>query len=613
MGSKKVKRKRYNVNEDSAHSSVKKAEDLKTAEDAKNIEETKNIEEIKELKDSISKIKLSDDTASIIEEGLGDPVPEEVIDVEEYSRMIDEVYRHGDDSFMSGLDTVTPYEGRLSDEPKSSEGIPKSAEGAVYNSGYAKSSAGEAAHGTGYTQGGIGEAAHGAGYPHGGIGDVGYNAGYNQNGVNSSHSGSQPQNAGVNTGYPQNGGNPQNVGYNAGYPQNNAGNIGYNAGYPQSGGVNVGYNAGYPQNGGVNVGYPQNGGVNVGYNAGYPQNNAVNNGYNGGYPQNNMGNIGYNNGYPQNNGSYPGNNAGNMGYNGGYPQNNGRRNYDYYDDEPAKGSRTPLIVAITVASVAIIAAIAIIISNQNRPVSDINKETSSVVNYDETDTEKEDKTTEEERRTEEETTEESTTEEPTTEAPTTEEATTEAPTTEAPTTEEATTETPTTEAPTEPVTEEPATEYVPVQVDIVGKSYSYSNAPEKLAAVIAEARHIAGLADEGGVKSMKANQSKLYYDNDSNVIRIDLEPNSSYGNVTYEEFYFKDNKLIFADYYKDNVEFEDVTRFYYLDGKVVGYSETASDTVHFYSDGLNPADFAYSSGQPDLYSRAKALNSKMIA
>ena len=594
MGSKKVKRKRYNVNEDSAHSSVKKAEDLKTAEDAKNIEETKNIEEIKELKDSISKIKLSDDTASIIEEGLGDPVPEEVIDVEEYSRMIDEVYRHGDDSFMSGLDTVTPYEGRLSDEAKSSEGIPKSAEGAVYNSGYAKSSAGEAAHGTGYTQGGIGEAAHGAGYPHGGIGDVGYN----QNGVNSSHSGSQPQNAGVNTGYPQNGGNPQNVGYNAGYPQNNAGNIGYNAGYPQSGGVNVGYNAGYPQNGGVNVGYPQNGGVNVGYNAGYPQNNAVNNGYNGGYPQNNMGNMGYNNGYPQNNGSYPGNNAGNMGYNGGYPQNNGRRNYDYYDDEPAKGSRTPLIVAITVASVAIIAAIAIIISNQNRPVSDINKETSSVVNYDETDTEKEDKTTEEERRTEEETTEESTTEEPTTEAPTTEEATTEAPTTE---------------APTEPVTEEPATEYVPVQVDIVGKSYSYSNAPEKLAAVIAEARHIAGLADEGGVKSMKANQSKLYYDNDSNVIRIDLEPNSSYGNVTYEEFYFKDNKLIFADYYKDHVEFEDVTRFYYLDGKVVGYSETASDTVHFYSDGLNPADFAYSSGQPDLYSRAKALNSKMIA
>jgi hypothetical protein len=574
MGSKKTKYRRNSTNGDSAYHGVNNG--VNNIEETKDVEETKNIDEIKELKDAISNSTVSDDTSSIIEEGLGEPVPEEIIDVEEYSRAIDEVYRHGDDSFLDHLDNVSAY------DAKSQDSAPKLSKDESLSNGSSNPQVG------------------------------GFNAGY---------TGANAQNAAYA------GGNVQNTagdaGYNNGYPQNGPGNGGYNAGYPQNGGVNMGYNAGYPQNGGgnmgYNTGYPQNGGVNMGYNGGYPQNAPVNNGYNG-YPQNGPGNMGYNGGYPQNNGGYAQNNGGypqnggaNMGYNNGYHQVNGRRNYDdYYNDESDKGSRTPLIIAVTVAAVAVLAAIAIIVSNQNRTTSDNIGETTNIAAPSEQVTEKDDYSDETEEATENIVTEAPTTEASTTEAPTTEAPTTEAPTTEAPTTE-APTEEATTEAPTEPVTEEPTTEYVPVQVDIVGKSYSYSSAPEELAAVISDARRIAGLADDGGVKSMKANQSVLYYDDDSNVIRIDLEPGSSYGNTTYEEFYFKNNKLIFADYYKDNKEFEDVTRFYYLDGKVIGYSETASDTVHYYSDGRNPADFAYSAGQPDLYARAKALNSNMTA
>lgn len=607
MASKKTKKKRYNMNDDTTNSEVKN-NDVEM-----DVEETKNIEEIKELQEAISNKKVSDDTASIIEEGIGEPVPEEVIDVEEYSRMIDEVYRHGDDSLLEGLDTVSAY------DSKTSEGIPNSANEAGYGSVFTQGSG----IGAGYNSGNPQNIGGNVGYSSGNLQNVGVNAGYNsgnpQNvGVNAGYNSGNPQNVGVNAGY--NSGNPQNVGgnagYNAGFSQGNYGNGGYNAGFSQNAGQNVGYNSGYPQNNAGNVGYnagfSQNPGVNMGYNAGYPQNNAANNNYNAGFSQNGAGNMGYNNAYPQNNGGYPVNNAGNYGYNNAYNQGGGRRNYDdYYNNEPDKSSRTPLIIAITVAAVAVVAAIAIILSNQTRTIVDNNIDTPPVVTSVETDT-KDDVSSETEKITENIVTEAPTTEEPTTEAPTTEAPTTEAPTTEEPTTEAPTTEEVTTEAPTEPVTEEPTTEYVPVQVDIVGKSYTYNEAPEKLAAVIADARSIASLADKGSVKSMKANQSTLYYDSDSNVIRIDLEPGSSHGNTTYEEFYFKNNMLIFADYYKDNVEFEDVTRFYYLNGKVIGYSEKAADTVHYYIDGLNPADFAYSSGQPDLYSRAKALNSNMV-
>ena len=489
---------------------------------------------------------------------LDEPAPIEEIDVDEYSRLIDEAYRHADDDFEEKL------------EAGAAQGY-GSQPGGYVNAGQ------QGQQSRGSQPGEYGSAGQ-QGY---GSQPGGYVNSSQQKYGNHVQQGYGNQPAGYGNADQQNYGN-QPTGYGS------AGQQGYGSqpgGYVNSSQQNYG-NRG--QQGYGNPGQQNYGSQPAGYGT--------------------AGQQGYGN---QPGGGYGNSGDGRDGSGGGYDDN-------FYEDEPEKINRTPLIIAVVVAAVALLAVILMIINgiitvpgterSTSAAVTDTQQNTEPVTepaaNIETTEavvteppTESEPESSSEEMSSEEMSTEELTTEAPTTEAPTTE-APTEAPTTAEPTTEA-------------PVTEAPTTEAAPKRVDIIGRLVNGDTVPSDLNAVFDEINRITAEEEGGALRKMQANQSELYYDNNSNIVIVAIEPGSSYGNSSYEDFYFSGDKLIFAEHFTDKENRSDKTRFYYSDGRLIGYSERGADFFHYYEGGLAPEDFAYSAGQPDLYARAKAVNGRM--
>ena len=74
-----------------------------------------------------------------------------------------------------------------------------------------------------------------------------------------------------------------------------------------------------------------------------------------------------------------------------------------------------------------------------------------------------------------------------------------------------------------------------------------------------------------------------------------------YRNGTYEEYYYDNGHLFFADYYYDKTTLKGLTRFYYKDDMIIRYSERDKGPIHDYPDGLDPELFHMYSGERDLF------------
>ena len=93
-----------------------------------------------------------------------------------------------------------------------------------------------------------------------------------------------------------------------------------------------------------------------------------------------------------------------------------------------------------------------------------------------------------------------------------------------------------------------------------------------------------------------ADGSRYYEKGTRDLVCVQLRRNN-----VYEEYYYDNGQLFFADYYYEWGTWRGLTRFYYKDGSIIRYAEQDNGPTHDYPEGLDPVIFAQYSGERDLF------------